>query len=669
MKTRAVFIAFIIGFVLLCGGLVAVDSGIFGGALKAAQVDAIQDQSPAGSPPNEQSTATMQPDKSDLLQLRATQAGLETRSLGALYPEVKRTEDADRYKFKIDLTSRGASISRATLSEFDNRDPSDPGALALLSAPNNAEIGVQALANGYFGIAGTGSRIPLHSLNWEIADEAETNGQQSVTFRATLRDGKGADAIRLTKTFRVAPNSYDVECELRTENLTGEPIEATLEIQGPSGINREGIGSDMRKAVAAYKVNSHVESVSRDYSALRNALQRGNTDKLRLMHKNPEARFVWGAVTNKYFAAILRPVPEEGASVEGIVPNPVEYFEPQSTGRRPDEHAWARMDLRVTNLKLSPAGQDGAVTTSRFDLYLGPKDRDVFERNPVYRQLAYFQTIDFRGCCCPTSIIAPLAFGIITIMKWIYAAMGPLGNYGVVIIILVLVVRLILHPITKKSQVSMMKMQKLAPKMEEIKKKYANNKAELNKQMMGLYREQGASPVMGFLPMLLQMPIWIALWTAVYISIELRGAPFLPFWITDLSAPDALVRFPQVTIPLVDWSISSFNLLPLLMGFVMYLQQKLMPTSSAAQANPQVAQQQKIMMIMMPLMFPIMLYNGPSGVNLYIMSSIAGGVVEQMVIRKHIREREEEEARGLVPVTKKTGGKVKKKKPKPFFKS
>jgi membrane protein insertase Oxa1/YidC/SpoIIIJ len=75
------------------------------------------------------------------------------------------------------------------------------------------------------------------------------------------------------------------------------------------------------------------------------------------------------------------------------------------------------------------------------------------------------------------------------------------------------------------------------------------------------------------------------------------------------------------------------------------------------------------MMIMFPLMFPIMLYNGPSGVNLYIMSSIAAGVIEQMVIRKHIREREEEEARGRVPVTKKTGGKVKKKKPKPFFRT
>jgi len=236
-----------------------------------------------------------------------------------------------------------------------------------------------------------------------------------------------------------------------------------------------------------------------------------------------------------------------------------------------------------------------------------------------------------------------------------------------VIIILVLLMRLAIHPLTKKSQVSMSKMSKLAPKAEEIKKKYANNKTEMNKQMMALYREQGASPIIGFLPMMVQMPIWIALWSAIYASIELRGAAFLPFWITDLSSPDALFRFPAVTLPLLGWKIDSLNLLPILMGVAFYLQQKLMPSQASASANPQVAQQQKMMMIMMPLLFPLMLYKAPSGVNLYIMASTFAGVFEQHVIRKHIREKEEVESIGLVAATSKTGGKVKKKKPKPFY--
>ncbi|MHC5088175.1 MAG: YidC/Oxa1 family membrane protein insertase, partial [Planctomycetota bacterium] len=223
-------------------------------------------------------------------------------------------------------------------------------------------------------------------------------------------------------------------------------------------------------------------------------------------------------------------------------------------------------------------------------------------------------------------------------------------------------------------QVSMMKMQKLAPKMQEIQKKYANNKQEMNKQVMAMYRDHGASPISGMLPMMLQMPIWIALWTAVYTSIDLRGAGFLPVWITDLSMPDQLFVIPYAakiqTLPLIgSFFPDYFNLLPLLMGVVMFLQQKMMPSSqAAASTNPQMAQQQKMMMIMMPLLFPIMLYSGPSGVNLYILSSISAGVVEQKIIRKHLKEKEEQDSIGKVPVTSKTGGKVKKKKPKPMFK-
>jgi YidC/Oxa1 family membrane protein insertase len=125
----------------------------------------------------------------------------------------------------------------------------------------------------------------------------------------------------------------------------------------------------------------------------------------------------------------------------------------------------------------------------------------------------------------------------------------------------------------------------------------------------------------------------------------------------------------EIVVPLLGWKIVSLNLLPLMMGIAFYLQQKLMPSQASAASNPQVAQQQKMMMIMMPLLFPVMLYNAPSGVNMYIMSSTFAGVFEQYVIRKHIREKEEAESKGLVAVTSKTGGKVKKKKPKPFYKN
>ena len=309
----------------------------------------------------------------------------------------------------------------------------------------------------------------------------------------------------------------------------------------------------------------------------------------------------------------------------------------------------------------------GGTREFKFQLYLGPKDKTLFEKDELYSRLGFINVIDFRACF--GNLFRPLSFMVLAIMKWMH---GWIGNYGVVIIIFVLVIRILLHPITKKSQISMMKMSKLAPQAEEIKKKYANNKAEQQKQMMALYKEQGASPILGCLPMFLQMPIWIALYSAIYASIDLRGAAFLPFWITDLSAPDALFPLPAATeaIPFIGSFLgTSFNLLPILLGISMFLQQKLMSSSSATAASSQAAQQQKMMMWMMPIMMLVFLYRAPSGLNLYIMASTAGGVFEQYVIRKHIREREARESIGLVSVTSKTGGKLKKKKPKPPFKT
>ncbi len=185
-------------------------------------------------------------------------------------------------------------------------------------------------------------------------------------------------------------------------------------------------------------------------------------------------------------------------------------------------------------------------------------------------------------------IIRPLAFGLITLMDLMYKV---LPNYGLVIIILVLIVRLLMHPLTRKGQVAMSKMSKLAPAIEEIKKKYGNDKVEMNKHIATFYKEHGATPIIGMLPMLLQMPIWVALYSAIDASISLRGAKFLPVWIIDLSAPDAVFSFPQVN--LIMFNFSSLNLLPILMGVAFYLQQKLTPQQTSTAANPQLAQQQK----------------------------------------------------------------------------
>jgi len=687
MKTKTVLITVMVAFVVLCG-LLVIESGLFEryapGRTRA--VIPLAGQATAGVEETNgktvaaetESTPAGQADEGDpdydFTRLRATHAAPATVTLGSLYPEIERTDDKNRFKFMVELTSKGAAIKTVTLSEFDDRDPDNPQPLKLITPMETGSGPKYSLANTTFLVPGQKKPFPLEMLDWQLTEDVttESDGSQKVVFGAVLRDAARKDAFRITKTYRLAPGSYDLQYRIKVENLSDATVEVNMGLQGPGGIVREDARSDMRKVAAAYLVGETgaIELVKKDFGKLRKSIKKGTPEQLSLHHNRADAHFIWGAVINKYFTAIVRCVPDEGQWCRDVVPGPAQYTDPQLDAKSAGDAAAGSFSLHIPGLKLAAAGEEGAERTFTFHLYLGPKDRDFFNKNAEYRKLAYFKTIDFRGCCCPAKLIEVLAFGIMAIMKAMYRAMGPFGNYGVVIMILVFLVRLVMHPITKKSQVSMMRMQKLGPKMEELKKKYAKDKAELNKRVMELYREQGVSPFSSFLPMMVQMPIWIALWSAINVSIDLRGAGFLPFWITDLSSPDALFRFREFTIPLLGWHIDSFNLLPLLMGVVMYLQQKLMPHSKAAEeTNPQVAQQQKMMMIMMPLLFPIMLYKGPSGVNLYIMSSISAGVIEQMVIRKHIREKEQEEARRLVPVTKKTGGKVKKKKPKPFFKT
>ena len=658
---------------------------------------------------------------SEVVDFAASGGPAKTIILGAKDP---KTEDHETgFKFQLELSSKGAGLRKATFSNglhkgkpsgFNNRDHKNPQPLEILSPVVQAD-GSEILSTAMkrLILVQQNRQLALDKLSWKsFGVETAEDGSQTARFEAIIKGAADKPILKLNKTYKVAVNSYLLECNITVENLSDTEQEIRFSLNGPVGIGREAFRSDMRNIIGGFLTEEGQVVSSRrdmvvgfpvslfsDKVGLRNttgeyqkALQSRDEAQIKEAKKNlqigrniartgKQARFLWAATSNKYFAAILRPMPDEGKDYSDWVADKTAwYYNPDGDERGNSGDETVGFDLKVMDTTLvaarlpkgSSVGQASQGTsnlkTYSFQLYLGPKDRDLFKKNELYKELGFFHTLTFMPCCCcPAGIIRPLAFGILAAMKWMY---GFIGNYGVVIMILVFLMRLAMHPVTKKSQVSMSKMSKLAPMTEEIKKKYANNKTEMNKQMMALYIKQGASPIMGMLPMMVQMPIWISLWSAVNASIDLRGAAFLPFWITDLSIPDALIRFSTViVVPLLGWKVESFNLLPILMGVAFYLQQKLMPSQATASANPQMAQQQKMMMIMFPVLFPLMLYKLPSGVNLYIMTSTFAGVIEQYVIRKHIREKEQRESKGLVAATSKTGGKVKKKKPKPFFKN
>ncbi len=604
--------------------------------------------------------------------LRAYQNENQTVTLGEVYEEIKRFDDPEKFKYKITFNTLGASVEKVVLSEFDDRDHENPSHL-VLTEPIQTSRGseIYNLANRAFSVIGAGAGpLPLDRLNFEMG-ETKTNadGSQEVTFTAVVLDANRKDAIRVTKTYRIRPGSYLLDCDVNLENLTPRELKTEFAFQGTGGIDREGFRRDARSIFSAYTAQGKITTTRLDANKIEKAVDKNTPEKRNLVQPD-QGRFLWAADTNKYFAAIVHPKPD-AENLAPLRPGRAQYFYGPADGQS-KENGSLGFTLLSNSVKLSPAGSDNAARTIGMQVYFGPKDRWVFANNDTYRDLGFVHTIHFMACCCPQAFISPIALGMMTFMKWLYTF---IPNYGVIIIILVLLIRLILHPVTKMSQISMQRYSKSmnTPEIQAIRKKYAGNAQEMNRKIMEHQREKGIShldPVKGMLPMFLQIPIWISLWSSIDGSIDLRGAAFLPVWITDLSMPDALISFTPFTIPLLNVTIESLNLLPLLMGVAFFLQQQLMPSQQAAGSmNPEMEKQQKMMKIMFPLMFPILLYTGPSGVNLYIMASTFAGVCEQYVIRKHIQQEEEAKDQNLVPVTSKTGGKVKKKKPKPFYKN
>ena len=199
-------------------------------------------------------------------------------------------------------------------------------------------------------------------------------------------------------------------------------------------------------------------------------------------------------------------------------------------------------------------------------------------------------------------------------------------------------------------------MQTLQPEIEKLKKKYKDDQSTLNAETMKLYKEKGVNPanMLGCLPMVLQMPIWVALYAMLYGAIQLRQQPAFygifqaisgGHWafLADLSSADNFIRFHgegfKFMLPLLNkqFTITGINLLPILMAVVYFYQQKLM---AVPPANEQAAQQQRMMKWMI-LLFPIMLYAYPSGLNLYILASTAGGIVDSLIVKRHIKREEE----------------------------
>ncbi|MBM4299309.1 MAG: membrane protein insertase YidC, partial [Deltaproteobacteria bacterium] len=193
------------------------------------------------------------------------------------------------------------------------------------------------------------------------------------------------------------------------------------------------------------------------------------------------------------------------------------------------------------------------------------------------------------------------------------------ASYGLDIIILTVLIKLLLWPLTHKSMASMKSMAKLAPQMEKLKEKFGNDKEKLNREIMEMYKRNGVNPLGGCLPMVLQFPVFIGLYNALSTPIELRHAPFL--WIKDLSRPD----WESLPLTIAGWNFG-IPVLTILMGGTMFLQQWMTP--SAGDPN------QRRMMLFMPLLFTFMFVSFPAGLTVYWTVNNILSIVQQHWINR-----------------------------------
>lgn len=293
---------------------------------------------------------------------------------------------------------------------------------------------------------------------------------------------------------------------------------------------------------------------------------------------------VWFAgVTERYFltAAALRG-PEGEAAPGGLC-----RFRPDPRGDV------VVIDFILPEQVVAPSSE---VQLADLTLYTGPKDRTYLERFPH----AFGSSVDLGWL---SFLASPIRWMLVFLQGFVF-------NWGLAIVVLTLLIKLLTWPLTTKSFRSMEKMREISPLMTELRAKYENDQTKLAEAQMKLFREKGVSPLGGCLPMLLQMPIYLALYQTIWGSAELYQA-HLAGWIEDLSSPDPIF------------------VLPLLMGVIMFVQQKIMP---AAGDNPQMKIVQKIM----PIMFTAFMLFLPSGLVLYILVNMMLSISQQIWIRRSL---------------------------------
>ena len=459
------------------------------------------------------------------------------------------------------LSTEGATVERFTLKKYLQFNQEDP--VQLVDTTAGGTLALQFTTP-------TNRRVDTRALHFTPSVEADTirieDESRSITFEASLGDG----ALRQTYTFH--PDDYDLGLDIEQVNPSSFATADGYELVWYGGMPySEGGEEDELQYTGLY---------ARTGGTLESLLLTDQSQN----EKRLNGEISWLAVKNKYFTAAL--MPDEPSATQGA------FLSGTKESRTTSAAAFKSLTGR-----LQMPRPVGPTHTDHFHLYAGPIE---YNRLASYGRSLY-SMVDY-GWDWFEWITKPLA-------TWIYIPMltylGGTLPYGVVVILMAVLIKTLVYPLTKSSYRSMAQMRELQPKMQEIKDEYGDDPEKQQEKMMELYRETGVNPLGGCLPMFLQYPILISLYQFIPKSIQLRQESFL--WAADLSAPDKILQLP-FTIPFYGDYVAGFTLL---MGLAMIV------TMRMQSAGGQAGGQAKMFMYAMPAVIFFIFNRFASALSLY----------------------------------------------------
>ncbi len=552
------------------------------------------------------------------------------------------------YQLQVQLEQKGAGVRWAASSRFgaEYKD-GKPNKKPLMIIEDDAKDGPASFS--LLWIAPEKSERPPAAPP-DPDDEAETkvaleNGQLAMDFQVweVVRDAQGKAVksvektdqagakiegqelsfklpvdeldLELIKTFRIWKGESGFEFDFAVSSPTKEQS-IVYRLMGPHGVPIEGewYTSTFRDVFFGQTKGSGVSIVSRTAAEVVKGSDVRQTVPLKFF-----------GVEDQYFAVLLAPKVEKDPErfvdeVEAIVVHE-NVSEPQ------------KADVSVSLLSKPFTVKANKPVVHGYTVFAGSKTEKALAPYGAEGLAIYRKGFTMWGAATfmATRLITPLLGHIYSFTEMVAKPFGgKSGNYGVAIILLTIVVRLLMFPISRKQAIAAKKMQDLQPRIAELKEKYGDDKEKLSKATFALYGEHRINPMAGCLPLLIQMPIFMGLWQALNNNVALRHAQFLPFFVRDLSAPDMLFKLP-FDVPLLGTFIGRyFNLLPFIVMAVMMLQTKLFaPPAANAEAEMQQTMM-KVMMVVMAFMF----YKVPAGLGLYFITSSLWSIGERLLLPK-----------------------------------